>query len=232
VGDVNTKDTLAKVAKYFDRIPAQPAPAPVDATEPPQTAERRQTIDDPLARLPRLDMVWHTPGAYTPDSDALGVLSLVLSSGRSSRFYDRIVRAQQLSSNVGASSAGTRGPGLFQVGAVALPGKTIEELERAIDAEIERVKTGPIEDWEIEKARNSQKRQYVAGLTSSLQRAVLLGQYALFANDPNLINTYIDRINAVTAADVQRVAKEYLVPTNRTVVVTSPKGAAGQGGGQ
>src|SRR5262245_33137520 len=71
VGDVNTKDVLAKVAKYFDRIPAQPAPAPVDMTEPAQTAERRQTIEDPLVKLPRIDMAWHVPGAYSKDDDAL-----------------------------------------------------------------------------------------------------------------------------------------------------------------
>ena len=232
VGDVNTKETLAKVAKYFERVPSQPPPAPVDMAEPPQTAERRQTIEDALARLPRVDMAWHTPPAYTPDDDALNVLGLVLSGGRSSRFYESLVRQQQLTSNVAAFTAGTRGPNLFQIISVALPGKPIADLEKAIDAEIEKIKAGPIADWEIEKARNTQKRQYVGGLGSSLQRAVLLGQYALFANDPNLINTYIDRITKVTAADLQRVAKQYLVPTNRTVVVTNPRAAAGRGGVQ
>ncbi len=232
VGDVNTKDVLAKVAKYFDRIPAQPAPAPVDMTEPAQTAERRQTLEDPLARLPRIDMAWHTPGSFATDDDALTVLATVLSSGRSSRFYEGVVRQGQLSSGVSAFSAGTRGPGLFQIIATALPGKTIADLEKAIDAEIEKVKTGPIQDWEITKARNNQKRAFVGGLGSSLQKAVNLGQYALFVNDPNLINTYIDRINKVTAADVQRVAKQYFVNTNRTVVITNPKAATGPGGVQ
>jgi predicted Zn-dependent peptidase len=230
VGDVDTKTTLAKVAKYFERIPSQPEPAPVDMTEPAQTAERRDALQDPLARLPRIDMAWHTPGVYTKDDDALTVLALVLSSGRSSRFYESVVRQQQLTSNVSASSADTRGPGLFQISAVALPGKAVADLEKAIDAEIARVQSGPIEAWEIEKARATQKRQFVAGLGSSLQKAVMLGQYALFANDPNLVNTYVDRINAVTAADVQRVAKQYLVPTNRTVIVTMPAAGAGRGG--
>ncbi len=230
VGDVNTKEVLAKVAKYFDRIPSQPAPKPVDMTEPAQTAERRQTIGDPLVKLPRIDMAWHVPGAYTKDDDALQVLATVLSSGRSSRFYENVVRQQQMTSNVSSFTSGTRGPSLFQVIATALPNKTIADLEKAIDAEIDKVKTGPIQDWEIEKARNSNKRSFVGGLGSSLQKAVLLGQYALFANDPNLINTYLDRINKVTAADVQRVAKQYLVTTNRTVVITTPKAASNPGG--
>ncbi len=230
VGDVNTKDVLAKVSKYFDRIPSQPAPKPVDMTEPAQTAERRQTIEDPLVKLSRLDMAWHVPGAYTKDDDALQVLATVLSSGRSSRFYENVVRQQQMTSSVSAFTAGNRGPSLFQVISTALPNKTIADLEKAIDAEIEKVKNGPIQDWEIEKARNSNKRGFVGGLGSSLQKAILLGQYALFANDPNLINTYLDRINKVTAADVQRVAKQYLVNTNRTVVITNPKAAPIQGG--
>jgi zinc protease len=229
VGDVKTADTLAKVRKYFERIPSQPASAPVDMTEPVQTAERRQAIDDSLARLPRLDIVWHTPPALSPDDDALTVLAGVLSGGRSSRFYDSIVRLQQLSSGVGASSANTRGPGLFAVGGTVLPGKSVADLEQAIYTEIEKVKNTPIASWEITKSQNSWKRSYVAGLSSSLQKAVQLGSYALRANDPNLINTYADRIAKVTAADVQRVAKQYLTATNRTVVITNPKAAAPAG---
>ena len=232
VGDVNTKDVLAKVAKYFNRIPSQPAPKPVDMTEPAQTAERRQTIEDPLVKLSRIDMAWHVPGAYSKDDDALQVLATILSSGRSSRFYESVVRQQQLSSNVSSFTSGTRGPSLFQIISTALPNKTIPELEKAIDAEIEKIKTGPIQDWEIEKARNINKRSFVGGLGSSLNKAITLGQYALFADDPNLINTYLDRLNKVTAADVQRVAKQYFVATNRTVVITNPKTAAGPGGVQ
>jgi zinc protease len=79
----------------------------------------------------------------------------------------------------------------------------------------------------MEKALNIQRRGFVSSLGSSLQRAILLGQYALFWNDPNRINTYLDRLEKVTAADVQRVAKQYLTQTNRTVVITRPKAATG-----
>jgi zinc protease len=231
-GDVKTEDTLAKIHKYFDRIPSQPAPQPMDMTEPPQTQEKRQTLEDPLARLSRVDIVWHTPPANAPDDDELTVLASILSSGRSSRFYDSLVRQQQLTSGVGASAAGSRGPGLFQVSATVQPGKSLADLEKGIYAEIEKIKTGPIADWELEKARNSQQRSFISGLGSSLNRAVLLGQYALFYNDPNLINTYTERIGKVNAAGVQRVAKQYLTPENRSVVITVPKPAAAQGGGR
>jgi predicted Zn-dependent peptidase len=229
VGDVETKTALAKVQKYFGAIPRQPAPPPVDMTEPPQTAERRLTLEDPLARLSRIDMVYKVPPSDSPDDDALSVLSTILSSGRSSRFYEAIVRQKQLSTGVFSNAGDTRGPGLFAITATALPGKTLGELEAAIDAEIERVKTGPIEQWEIDKARTAARRSAVTRLRSSLDRAFTLGEDALFYNDPNRLNTREERIASVDAAAVQRVARQYLVKTGRSVVLTVPKPAAPKG---
>jgi predicted Zn-dependent peptidase len=225
VGDVKTDECLAKVRKYFESIPQQAPPAPVDMTEPPQTEERRQTIDDPLARLARLDMVYHIPQSLTPDADALSVAGTSLSSGRSSRLYENVVRQKQLSSSVFASAGESRGPGLFRVGGMVMPGKSVADLEAAIGEEIERLKNGPIEAWEIEKARNAARRSFLGGLTSSLSRAVMLSQLAVYYNDPGLINTRYERLSSITAADVQRVAKQYLTPQNRTVVITNPKPA-------
>lgn len=230
VGDVETRATLDKMRKYFESIPAQPPPPPVDIREPPQTAERRTTIEDALARLPRLDMAYKIPPAGSPDSDALSVLGTVLSSGRSSRLYEGIVRQKQLSTGVFAGAGSTRGPGLFTFGGTPLPGKTLALLEAAIDEEIEKIKSAPIANWEMEKARNSARASFISGLGSTLSRAQQLSQNALFYNDPNRINTRADAIAKVTAADVQRAAKQYLVTTNRTVVLTVPKAAAGRGG--
>lgn len=227
VGDVDTRTALDKVRKYFESIPAQPPPPPVDVTEPPQTAERRATVEDPLARLPRIDLAYHRPDSASPDDDALSVLATVLAGGRSSRFYRAIVREKQLAPTVSASAGGGRGPSLFRISATAVPGKTLEALEAAIEDEIEKVKAGSIADWEIEKARSNARRAVVGILTSSLQRAIRLGEDALFYNDPGRINTRLDRLATVTAADVQRVAQTYLTRENRTVVLTVPKAAKG-----
>jgi len=232
VGDVDTKTTLEKVRKAFGAIPSQPAPPKVDMTEPKQTAERRQSLDDPLARLPRVDIVFKVPPRLTPDDDAVQVLGTVLSSGRSSRLFQQIVREQQLSPNVNAFRDGAIGPGLFRVIGTVSPDKTAEALEAAIYAEIDKVKNGPIAEWEIEKARNNAKRAVVGGLTSSLTRAIQLAEFAASYGDPGLINQRVDRIAKVTAADVQRVARTYLVPENRTVVITRPKAAGSTGGVQ
>ena len=229
VGDVDTKTTLEKVRKYFEAIPSQPAPPPVDMTEPKQTDERRTTLEDPLARLPRVDMAYKIPAQGSPDSDALSVLATVLSAGRSSRFYETIVRQKQLSTGVNAGAIQARGPGLFRIIGTPLPGKTPAELEAAIDAEIARVQTEPIAAWELEKARNSARSNFIGGLQSALNRAIQLSENALAFDDPGRINTRAAEIARVTAEDVQRVAKQYLVPTNRTVVVTMPKASAPKG---
>jgi zinc protease len=231
VGDVETKSTLEKLRKAFEPIPAQPAPPKVDLDEPKQTAERRQRLDDALARLTRLDIVYKVPPRLTADDDALQVLGTVLSSGRSSRLFQKIVRELQLAPNVNAGRDGAVGPGLFRVTATVTPGKTPEALEGALYEEIERIKNGPIEDWEIEKARNNAKRAVVGGLTSSLQRATQLADYAASFGDANLINRRVDRIMKVTAADVQRAARSFLTQENRTVVVTTAKAATRSQGG-
>ncbi len=232
VGDVDAKKTMALVEKYFGPISSQPAPKRPDLAEPPHTAERRSTIDDPLARLARVDISWIGPAAGSPDSDALDVLSDVLSDGRSSRLNQVLVREKQIATNAAAFPDETRGPGLFQAIATVAPGKDPAEVEAAVYEVIDTVKSGPIADWEIEKARNSARRNAANAVTSTLQRAIQLGQYALFYDDPNRINTISERIGKVTAADVQRVANKYLTKENRSVVITTPKPAAAKGGQQ
>jgi predicted Zn-dependent peptidase len=104
-----------------------------------------------------------------------------------------------------------------------------------IYAEIDRLKKEPIADWELQKAKNTTRRNFVNGLQSSLNRAVTIGQYTVYYNEPSLINARLEKVSAVTKEDVQRVANKYLVDTNRTVVITMPKakekattGASGQ----
>jgi predicted Zn-dependent peptidase len=225
-GDVDPKVALEKVQKYFGGIPSQPAPPKADTTEPPQREEKRRPLEDPLARLVLIDTGYHIPGGLSPDMDALNALSSILGSGRSSRLYDSLVRRQQLAVQVYTGSAAQKGPGLFYVEAVVAPGKPVADVEAAMYAEIEKIKTAPIQDWELEKARNAAKRSLVGAIRNSLQRAILLARYSVFYNDPGVINTRYERIAAVTATDVQRVAKQYLVPANRIVVITTPKAAA------
>ncbi len=229
VGDVKTAEVLEKARKYFEPIPRQKDPAPVDMTEPASSSEKRLALEDQLARLTRIDISWVVPPSSSNDDAALSVLATVLGGGRSGRLYENLVRQQQLASNIGAGKGESRGPGLFRFFVQVAPGKNPADAEKAALAELERVKTGGVQDWEVEKARSSARRQMVSGLQSSLQRAVLLSQYALFYNDPDRINTRSKMISDVTAADVQRVAKQYLNEANRSVIVTTPKAAVRPG---
>jgi predicted Zn-dependent peptidase len=230
VGDVKSADVLALVRKYFEGIPAQTAPPAVDMTEPPPGGEKRIVLEDALARATRLDISYKVPPSSSNDEAALNVLSTVLSSGRSSRFYEQVVRQQQLATSVNAGKGESRGPGLFGVSIMVAPGKQAADAEKAVMDEIEKVKVTPPAEWEMDKARANSQRTTISQQESSLARAVLLSQYALFYDDPARINTRVARIKAVTAADVQRVARQYLTENNRSVIQTNPKPAAGRGG--
>lgn len=231
-GDIDTAETLDKVRKYFGDIPRQPDPAPVDLSATNQTEERRLVIDDAMARLARVDIGFKVPPMGSDDDEALSVLGTVLSGGRSSRLYDVIVRQKQLATGLFAGPSQSRGAGLFRIIAMVAPGKTPAELEAAIYEEIEKVKTGPIAEWEIEKARNTARRALVGTLQSSLGRSIRMAEDALAFDEPGRINTRPARIAAVAADDVQRVAAAYLAPQTRTVVTTNPKAQAGQEGMQ
>ena len=229
VGDVNAAATLEKVRKAFEGIPAQPAPPAVDMAEPATTAEKRIVFEDALARATRLDVSYMVPPSSSSDDAAISVLTTVLGGGRSSRFYENVIRQQQLATNVFASRQESRGPGLFQIQITVAPGKSAADAEKAVMDEIEKVRSTPAADWELDKAKLNAQRAAVLSQESSLRRAIQLSQNALFYNDPGRINTRVGQIKAVTAADVQRVAQKYLVASNRSVIQTNPKPAAGRG---
>jgi zinc protease len=226
VGDFKTPEALAKIRSSFESIPRQPDPPPVDMTEPPQKAERRATVEDQLARAPRVDIAYKAVAGNTADFYALQVLSAVLQSGQSSRLYQKLVKDREMVSGVGGFMDEKRGVGALYTNATLRPGVTTQDVEAAIYAEIDRLKNEPIADWELQKAKNTTRRNLISNLQSAIVRAITIGQYATYYNDPNLINERLNKVAAVTKEDVQRVAKQYLVDTNRTVVITMPKAKA------
>jgi zinc protease len=195
--------------------------------EPEQKAERRQSVDDQLARLPRISIAYKTVPGNTADYYALQVLANVLGGGASSRFTQKLVRGKEMVTGLNAFAQEMRGVGGFYITATPRNFKN-EEVEAAIYDEIALIQKEPIADWELQKAKAGARRAFINSLQSSLGRANAIGQYATYYNDANLINTRIDKVTAVTKEDVQRVANKYLVQTNRTVVITVPK-ATGRG---
>lgn len=226
VGDFKTSEALAKIRKSFESIPRQPTPPPVDMTEPQQKAERRATVDDVLARAPRVDVAYKAVAGNTPDFYGLQVLAAVLENGQSSRLYQKLVKDKEMVTNVGGFMDEKRGVGALYTNATLRPGVKTQDIETAIYAEIDRLKKEPIADWELQKAKNTTRRNLINGLQSSISRAVIIGIYSTYYNEPGLINARLDKVAAVTKEDVQRVANKYLLDTNRTVVITMPKAKA------
>ncbi len=222
VGDLDPAEALEKVKKYFGDVPAQPVPPPVEMTEPAHYGERRETIEDPLARLPQILMAYHIPPGNAPDNYALQVLGDILGTGESSRFYQRLVKDKQLATAVQVQIDARRGPSLFYVLAMLRPGVKAEDLEKAMDEEIDALKQGGVTDRELEKARAQFRRSQIQSRQSSLSTAIRMGEYAVKFDDPNLVNSTFERYRAVMAGDVRKAAEKYLVPAGLAVVTTLP----------
>ncbi len=231
VGSFKTEAALALIKKYFENIPAQPAPAPADMNEPEQQAERRKTVEDGFAQTPRLDIVFKIPPANTPDWYALEMLGQVLSSGVSSRLYQKFVKEKEMALSVYADAEEKRGPSLFWFSLMARPTTDLGALEKLLYEEILRIQKSPVEDSELNKVRMQMRRQRAQQLYSTRSRANSLGHFAVYYNDPGLINKVWARYEQITKADIQRVAQKYFTDSNRTVVTTLPKAAAAPSGG-
>jgi zinc protease len=222
VGDFDPDEALAKIKKYFGSIPSQTPPPKVDLTEEPHYGERREVVSDPLARLPRIQTAYHIPPGNTPDSYAAQELAVILGQGQSSRMYQHLVKDKQLASQVAVFADARIGPSLLYISATARPGVKIEDLERGVEEEIVTVAKNGVTAEELAKAKTQLLRRFIEQRRSSLNTANLIGRYAVYFDDPNLINTIIDRQDAVTIEQLNAAAKKYLVRDQRTVVTTFP----------
>src|SRR5215831_7260631 len=186
VGDFEPAEALDKVKKYFGAIPAQPQPPKGDLSEEAHYGERRETIYDPLARLPQIVEAYHVPAGNTPENYAVQMLATILSSGQSSRFYQHLVKEKQLAVNIGAQADARIGPSLFYIFATPRPGVKVEDLEKGIDDEVAAVLKDGVTADELAKARAQELRGYIEQRRSSLGIANQVGAYTVYFNDPDL----------------------------------------------
>lgn len=215
LGDVAPEAALDLVARHFGGIP--PAPRlipPVHTQEPEQRGERR-TVVRLAGQLGTIMAAWKAPDAHHPDTDALEVLAMVLASGKNSRFY-RALTDQGLVTSVGADVTRLRDPGLFYAWAMLAPARTHAEVEAALLAAVEAIRQHGITGAELDRARNQLRAQFAYGQDGPYAIAAQLNE-AIAAGDWKLYTTYLDRLTTVTAADVQRVAQDWLVEDRRTV---------------
>jgi predicted Zn-dependent peptidase len=207
---------LAK--KYFEPIPAQPAPPKVHIVEPIQTGERRITIKKEV-ETPYMMIGYHTPESKNEDYYALNILSSVLSSGNSSRLYASLVDQKELATQVATDFGDTFDPYLFNVYAVANENVKEIDLEQAIYAEIEKIKKDGISETELEKIKNQKLMEFYNQVETINGKSNNIGTYEVFFGDYRKMFDAPANYNKVTAADVQKVAIKYLIKSNRTVAV-------------
>jgi len=225
-GDLDTKEALAKVKKYFGSVARQPAPKPVDLKEPEKKEERRARIDDKLARLGRIDIAYRIPDVTDADTRALAVAASILGGGESGRLYQKLVKDKEVASNIFCFQDGRAGPSKFEIVATVRPGKTPEEVDGLISEEIARLISEPVTDRELLRARTAIRRSVLIPRESVLSIAIALADSTALYNDPGRINTEPEKRLAVSAADIQKAAKTYLRAANRAVVVSVPAPAA------
>jgi zinc protease len=229
VGDFQMNVALSLIKQYFENIPAQPVPPVPDVTEPEHKTERRKIIEDAFAQAPRLDIVYKIPPGNTPDWYALSVLGQVLSGGVSSRLYQKLIKDKEVALSASAGPDERRGPSLFWFSITARPGIDLAALEKLIYEDIARLQNEKIADWELSKVQMQLRRQRAQQRYSTRARANAFGHYAIYYNDPQLINSLQQKYSEVTKGDLQRVARTYLNETQRTVVTTMPKPAPAKG---
>lgn len=222
VGDFDGPETLALIERAFGPIPRAPAPPPVLAVEPAQVNERRVTLTR-LAQLPIVYLAYHVPNARSDDAPALELLSTILSGGRASRLYQRLVRERPLALNAGGDySSFSFDPYLFWFWATPLPGQTPETLERALVDEMRRLQTEPVSDEELGRAKNQIEAGVVFQEDSVHTRASLLARFELIGGH-RLKDEYVPRIRAVTAEQLMRVAAQYFSDDRKNVGILLPK---------
>jgi len=222
VGDVKASDVLARIREVFGGIPRGPAPPAVTAVEPPQIGERRVIVRKAGAQLPIVSMAYHVPNHASPDAPALELLSTILSEGRASRLYRKLVYEKRMALGAGGDySYASVDPNLFWFYATPLPGHTVEALERALLDEIEVLKSEPVPDEELARAKNQIEASFVWRQDSVHSRASGLVRFEMLGSW-RLLDRFVPMIRAVTAADIQRVARAYFPSDRKNVGVLLP----------
>ncbi len=230
VGDVHAQDVIPLLDGYFGRIPARPAPPPLRTVEPPQIGEKTVTLTE--ASQPFYLEGYHKGAITAPDEAAWAAIDDVMTNGRTSRLYRTLVRDKKIAINVQSFTGfpGDKYPNLWSVLAVPAPGSNDDEVAAVIHQELDRLKTEDVTDAELARFKTRAKASLLRQLGSNQGLAQQLADYQRLFGDWRELFRSIDRFDAVTKADIRRVAAATLVPDNRTVseIVFAPPGGGAQ----
>lgn len=225
VGDIDVDETIEMAEKYFGDIPAQAIPRRIETVEPEQIGEKRVVVK--FDAEPALNIAYHKTSYLDPDDVVFRVIERLLSTGRTSRFYKNLVEGKRLAlyadvSQFPGSDAGSFDPNALIIDAAPKAPATSEELELAIYEEIEKLKTIPVDSLELEKIKNNLVSDFIWGMYNGFGLASNLAGYEAVTGDWRYIRYLQEKMAAVTADDIMRVAKKYLTKDNRTVAILEP----------
>jgi len=230
-GDFDPAQALALVKKYFDPIPAQTQPPKADISEPRQTEEKRASKTDEKATRPAIAFAWHTPPQNTPEYYAMGLIDQILASGKDSRLYQDLVQTRGLTGDVNSSMNllgnmfNINGPTLYMAWLFHDKDKTADQIIGALDAQVTRLQNELVDAGTLHRARVKMRSSLYDEIEGffGFGRADLLATFALFYDDPQMINRVESEFAKVTPQLIQKTAQEYLRPTNRTILTVVPK---------
>ncbi len=232
VGHLSAEEILPTIKKYFGRLPAGDKPEPLRTVEPPQIAEKTVVLVDPSQ--PVYAETYHQTNILDADQAVYNAIDDVLSNGRTSRLYRSLVRDKKIAAFSGSFSGfpGNKYPGLWLAFAIPAKDHTNEEVQTAIRAELERLKTEPVTDAELKRFRTRAKANLLRQARSNFGLAIQLGMYHSWYGDWREFFRDLDRIEKVTKDDIMRVATKTLTATNRTVgmIVTEEPGTGDSNG--
>jgi predicted Zn-dependent peptidase len=217
VGDIKADEAFRLADLYFSRIPSGPKPEPVRTKEPEQWGERHVVVS--AKSQPFLFIGYHVPDAQSKDSPALDALANVLGRGRSSRLYESLVKQKKIAIQAGCQNGfpGDKFPGLIFFFAVPAQGKTSAECQAAIEEEVEKIKKESVTEDELMKFKRTTVKGLLGQMRSNTQMASMLTYADVVLGDFNEAFNQVEKVKAITAEDVKRVANQYLVKTNRTI---------------
>ncbi|HYB96069.1 MAG TPA: pitrilysin family protein [Vicinamibacterales bacterium] len=227
VGDFDTDTAIELVNRHFGQVPKAAKPVPRDIPQEPQhTKERRVTVEQPWP-LPAVVVTYQVPYNGHPDSYPMFVMSKTLSDGNTARIYRKLVYETGLALTAFGSSSFLEQPGIFSAVALVNPGKSPDEVEKALVAEFDKLKDG-ITERELQRAKNQFARDYILSRLSIKEKASQLGHAEVIQKDMATADGEFDTFLAVSQDDVKRVARKYFVPEGRMIMRVMPRGGARQ----
>jgi len=223
-GDIDVKQVKGFVNEYFGKLPKGPQPKRSDvALKPMNPGIIRETIDDQKAQLPAVFMGYRGPKIGEKDAYAMSMLMDIMRSGESSRLYQRLVDKDQIAVQASGGAQNLQASGMMFGLAIVAPGKTPDEVIKAIDEEIEKVKKDGVTDEEFLKAKNIAEVRFIEGKKNVLEKARSLARYHTYFGKASMINTEIKDFMSIKKEDLKRVANQYFTQDSRVILQYMPK---------